>query len=632
MNLSIKLEQNGMFTILVNETPLISDCFPAVDGRPIRVVQTQLNNDEIHYQCLEGTLVLKLHPLSDTSWVISSKFGQWTSLIHHFSVFNGAMEAFQGCFQSSGQIGGECGYHSYQQLDGRPRLISRGMIAFAVDQAALVAYVCDHTRWHQEFCLDHLPDGIQVMSADYRLERAHETDFCLPDLYLSVFPTLDEALNTGAMRIGEAMHARTHQPPAYHWCSWYYNYSEFDQEQLTEYLEGFRTVPLSSKLRYFQIDAGYSKALGDWLIPRGRWTKGLESAIQEVEQAGYLPGLWIGPFMVGNRSELYKNHPDWVLCDLNGKPLVGMCTDNEPKLWGYHDEEYYILDTSHPDAMTYLRTVFREMTRWGVQLFKTDFMLWGYQDSTKVRRYTPGKTSVEYFRDVLQMIREEIGEDRYWLGCIAPFFPFIGYADGMRIGGDVGSSWDGEFNPHSMIDAVKGNYFTNYRYYQNDPDAIFFRDFHIRLKDSEIEALALYAALSGGCVYTSDPIHQLREDRLKLLEFLEPSEKHLVPKLPYMQDEREELVLVHQAEHGRGLVFVFNPTEKPIFTQYSWESLGFSEDAWYIERRQPAKPAGKDLLLYTPPHDYHLLVVGPNSSVTFDETNLWKNLTENGES
>ena len=122
--------------------------------------------------------------------------------------------------------------------------------------------------------------------------------------------------------------------------------------------------------------------------------------------------------------------------------------------------------------MAYMKNVFETLHGWGAEMFKTDFMLWGLQDSSRVKRHMPGKTSVEYFREYLQMIREAIGEESYWLGCIAPFLPFVGYADGMRIGGDVGSSWDGEFGPQNMMRCLAGNHYTNHHYYQTDPDAV----------------------------------------------------------------------------------------------------------------------------------------------------------------
>jgi alpha-galactosidase len=38
-------------------------------------------------------------------------------------------------------------------------------------------------------------------------------------------------------------------------------------------------------------------------------------------------------------------------------------------------------------------------------------MVWRIQDSTQVKRYTPGKTSVEYFREFMKAIREVIGDE-----------------------------------------------------------------------------------------------------------------------------------------------------------------------------------------------------------------------------
>ena len=42
-------------------------------------------------------------------------------------------------------------------------------------------------------------------------------------------------------------------------------------------------------------------------------TKGLKGAADAIKAAGYEPGIWIGPFMVGEESKLFKEHPDWML-------------------------------------------------------------------------------------------------------------------------------------------------------------------------------------------------------------------------------------------------------------------------------------------------------------------------------
>jgi alpha-galactosidase len=339
-----------------------------------------------------------------------------------------------------------------------------------------------------------------------------------------------------------------------------------------------------------------------------------------------VPGIWIGPFMVGNRSRLWKEHPDWILHNNDGTPVTNWRFYTENKVWGYLDEEFYTLDTSHPEALEYLRTVFRTFRRYGVGLYKTDFMFWGIEDSTKVKRHTPGKTSFEYFRDTLKAIREEIGEDSYWLGCIAPFLPFVGFADGMRIAGDVGAQWNGEqFGPENMIQEIVGDNYLNWIYWQNDPDAMLLRNFHTALTDEETESLVLLQAVSGGMMYTSDPVHEMSEERKALLRFVMPKNK-VKPELPFLQDPRKEIVMVHQWEQeGKALVFVFNPTEETVVEHYSLRQLTGQEAAYVREWKtgECNEDKVRDLLVRIPAHGCKLYFVCSADKPKQKIDNLW---------
>lgn len=145
--------------------------------------------------------------------------------------------------------------------------------------------------------------------------------------------------------------------------------------------------------------------------------------------------------MVGDQSELYMKHPDWVLHNSNGTPFVRFRSYTEPKIWGNTDNDYYVIDMTHPDAYAYIRGVFESLKKYGFKLYKTDFLLWGMQDSSEVVRYDNSRTSVMVMRDTLAMIRSVIGEDAYFLSSIAPFMPCIGFMDGMRIASDMGAQW-----------------------------------------------------------------------------------------------------------------------------------------------------------------------------------------------
>ncbi|HPF17288.1 MAG TPA: alpha-galactosidase [Thermotogota bacterium] len=61
--------------------------------------------------------------------------------------------------------------------------------------------------------------------------------------------------------------------------------------------------------RRFSDKAG----LGDWVVNEEKFPNGLESLIEYVNSKGMDFGLWVEPEMVNPDSDLYRNHPDWVL-------------------------------------------------------------------------------------------------------------------------------------------------------------------------------------------------------------------------------------------------------------------------------------------------------------------------------
>lgn len=622
MHIHYSIKDDGSFDLSIDKETVFEDCYPEINGRSVRTKQVIQGKNGIRLILDFMELSLYFEPRKEALLI---RFTASKCNIHYHDIgLNGRLsKAPGGIYCSAGQMGEECGYSPVQKLQGIADKKSSGLMGIQFNNYSLLAFVADHTRWHQEFHYRNNFENVISLTVQFRTENMnHETD-TFPPIYIMKFHSLNDGLKSSAEIIGASMKARRRMPPAYHWCSWYYNYSEFNENQLNEYLDGFEGVAGHEDIQYVQIDAGNCKELGDWLEPRSYWPSGLDYAVSRIKEAGYAPGIWIGPFMVGNHSRLAKKHPEWLLRDSNGQLCIGMCTDNEPRLWGYHDEEYYILDSSHPEAFAYLRQVFHTMKSWGVKMFKTDFMLWGYQDSSLVRRAVPGKTSVEYFRDVLQMIREEIGEEDYWLGCIAPFYPFIGFADGMRIGGDVGSSWDGEFGPQNMIHSVEGNYYMNFSYFQNDPDAVMLRDFHIRLNEREIYSLALYQCLSGGCVYTSEPLHMISSERRKLWRFIKPRlDRHPVPYFPFMEEERTEKVIVYHGEDGRGVIYIFNPSNSPITGRYPLSAMGFSNCIYITEEETDSTEIREDLISTVASHDHRLYAVS-SSPHPFNYSNIW---------
>jgi len=128
---------------------------------------------------------------------------------------------------------------------------------------------------------------------------------------------------------------------------------------LSGYLKGFESVQPTVPVTTIQIDAGYHPHLGDWLEPSEKFPNGIEPSIKEILSNNYKAGIWIGPYMVGNKSKVYLAHPDWILLYKDGKPIINMSFYGRDRLWGAMDEEIYNFDTSNPEVMEYLRHIFQ---------------------------------------------------------------------------------------------------------------------------------------------------------------------------------------------------------------------------------------------------------------------------------
>lgn len=563
----------------------LAKAFPRIDGVPIQPLAVTAGSTSIEYKLVSGTVILVLE--------VEGEVASIKLRLENMQVAPGSVEVLWSEFPSSlthcfKQGRGMCGGSGIKQIQENKEIESFGLATlFAHTGAGITIWAEDCHRFEFRIHVFSL-SGVSLprTSAEFLIENVPLPDarLDLPAVKLKASQDPFAAMRTASSDIAKTMNARPIRPASYHWCSWYYLYHNLDMPILREYLESFSVMVPRPSLDYFQIDAGYFPSLGDWLEPSHRFPHGLKPAFEMIRASGYRPGIWIGPFMVGNRSQLAKAHPDWLLRNPDGNLLTPWRHYGEPKVWGYRDEESYVLDTSHPEAFEYLRLVFRTLHSWGAVMFKTDFMYWGLQDSRDVRRHTPGKTSIEYFRDVLAMIREEIGEETFWLGCIGPFFPFVGYADAMRVGGDIGVAWEGHFNPQSMLMESVGNQHFNQVFWQNDPDVLLIRNMHSDLRSEEVVALAQWQALMGGVVATSDPLHEISAERRALWEFVRPSRDCSVASLPLLPQPDKPFVAVRDLSSGDTVVLVLNVTDQRICERLSFAELGIQGSRFVFQR------------------------------------------------
>ena len=604
-----KIKKDGSLDVSLGGIALES-AYPAVDGIPVRPIGCIVAQNSVHYELADGALDIALSE-ADGRLAIDCRVTGLASA-HDIAPLAGArVEGCEKAFRQGFGIGGPSGFIGISKS-----FESDALIAVGSDSECVTIHAADHSKYRVHYRMD-----ASHLSALIDVEGTLADDTQLPTLYISSGTDFSSALHACACEIAQRMGARTPEKPAFHWCSWYYLYHNLDQPLLEDYLKNFSKYRDIAPFKHIQIDAGYFPSCGDWLEPNARFPGGLKAAADSIIAAGYEPGIWIAPFMVGDESKLFREHPDWMLRNADGSLLVMSRQYNEPKVWGYRDSDYYVLDTSHPDAMAYIGRVFSTLRSWGYTLYKTDFMLWGMHDSTKVRRYTPGKTSFEYFRELMATVRAAIGEDSAWLGCIAPFMPAVGYVNMMRIAGDVGAQWEKDgFGPVNMIQEILADQYFGNVYWQNDPDAVLLRDFHIFLRPEQIEALAILQAISGGVITTSDPVHKLSPQRRALLRLIKP-EGIVRPEFPFWQEQRDEKIITAKLPQG-ALAFFFNPSNRDITLACDWDHI-LGDSDWHLLRLHGASAPASAIPCLTVPAQSGILFFASRSPLDREPENMW---------
>jgi hypothetical protein len=556
---SWKIYGDGSFDIIAG-TLMLKGCYPSFVGKnfyPLSItVNKDDNNAKIDYRLDGGSLIINLTKDLD-SLVLQTTLRGFTLAPHWVNpIANAKLIGANRFFKQGLGFGGPSGIFPikkpvkvqneglFEDVWSYESYLTSGFIAEDNVTLALGAYKHSdflqrskvYNQQNRYGLVDrHLESDEVLYEAGFATENINirQNELNLPDLHIVCGADPFTTFQTLARNIALNCGARVSKPTSYHWCSWYEYTNNFDSVKLHDFLKGIKSIKPEIPIKAVQIDDGYC-INGDWLEINDKFPGGLKAAFSKIRENGYNAGIWIAPFMVRSISNTFKNHPDWVIRDFEGKPV--------PE-WVRDGEEWYYLDTSNPEALNYLRLVFRTMKEWGATYFKTDFLDWGLKDSVLFKRYKSGKTSIQYFTDVLKVIREEIGEESFWLGCIAPFPPMIGYVDAIRVSNDVGDSWSEGGVGNMFQESFHDQYFNNI-FWQNDPDVLYLRNFNVSYTDEEIHSIALWDGILGGVVNTSDRFHTLASERLKLWRFIQPANDKAISFMPFWAEKKQLYITV----------------------------------------------------------------------------------------
>ena len=271
------------------------------------------------------------------------------------------------------------------------------------------------------------------------------------------------------------------------WCSWYRYFEEITAADVLENLRAIDQHDLVVDV--IQVDDGWSPGLGEGLVVADRFGS-LDAVVEEVRATGRRVGIWVAPFVVGARSTLATQHPQWVLGDAGrnwGDDLVG-------------------LDLTHPGVLDLLAETFTRLVDRGIDYFKLDFLYGGAVPGRRLE----DMTGVEAYRSGMSLIREVVGPDALLVGCGAPLLPSVGLVDAMRVspdtfheGGEDGSDGLRGLMPLAARAWQQG------RFWVNDPDCLVARPSYAQ-RDRWSDAVAAF----GGLASFSDRVGDLDDHGL----------------------------------------------------------------------------------------------------------------------
>lgn len=128
--------------------------------------------------------------------------------------------------------------------------------------------------------------------------------------------------------------------------NWEATYFDFDEPKLTALFKDAKNLGVD----LFLLDDGWfankyprngdNAGLGDWQENVKKLPHGLGHLVKEANKAGVKFGIWIEPEMVNPKSELYENHPDWVI--------------RQPERPEVYYRNQLVLDLSNPEVQEFV--------------------------------------------------------------------------------------------------------------------------------------------------------------------------------------------------------------------------------------------------------------------------------------
>lgn len=330
--------------------------------------------------------------------------------------------------------------------------------------------------------------------------------------------------------------------------SWYNYYQNINEEIILRDLQGLARAGKNANI--FQIDDGYETKVGDWDMDTVKFPNGLAPIVDKIHEQGLMAGLWYAPFAAQFKANVIKNHPDWLIRNKHGRPVISGIA------WG----GFYALDFEKEEVREYIKAFFDKVfNEWHFDMVKLDFL---YAAAIEPRN---GKTRGQLMCEAMDFLRECCG-DKIILGCGVPLAPAFGVVDACRISCDVENTFKEKFYVKvtnqeiisakmAMVNSIYRRHL-NGRIWANDPDVFFLRDDGMKKAGYTLQQKELLAKVNhifGDVLFVSDNVGAYDDVKMQILldayrkfDGKVLSAEHIAPeilKVVFEEDGRKQMLV-----------------------------------------------------------------------------------------
>lgn len=302
----------------------------------LELSQSLTNHGASDYQLQQLCYTL---PLPINCCELLSLGGRWS---HEFTPQRHLLK--QGAYSRENRTGRT----SHQHFPG----LMIGTQSFSEQQGSVYGA---HLAWsgNHQLRVEKLFDGRQYLQAGELLEAGEimlttGESYQAPSLYCCFS-------RIGIQGVSDAFHKHLRQiipyhaekeqpkPRPVHLNTWEAMYFQHNPQCIEEMIDSAAKLGVERFILddgWFIHRHGERSGLGDWQVDREKFPNGLQPIIDKASNAAMEFGLWFEPEMVNPDSDLYRQHPDWILQIENLKQPLG--------------RYQYVLNLCLPEVFNYL--------------------------------------------------------------------------------------------------------------------------------------------------------------------------------------------------------------------------------------------------------------------------------------